>query len=491
MTITDNLVKVFGGTFKVITSEEDLERFVISYRLATVQVPVQAALDELLKQVYGSDNCTIYINIDDATDVIRYSLGDDFEQFKSDLEVKIRGIEAESSIIIKVQIEKKLVDNKLFIYALDDIKAYLDQFQVATAINFFSELIRKHGTLILISSELSTTCQSATLAFQPALLAEQEITFTDPAIREKRLQNIQVTTHAITLSGKLIVPEDLQFSNELKGVIKHVLGKIEFTLLIIALFDNSSIDDDELTFRLNGYKSIEGKVNLATLPFENYLEEYRNIYNWIHESGNLTDKLGLARNIISLHLNTNNDLSFSGNMFSSILSAYKVYEKQNIKQYIEIRNKMSDQLLDYNKRANSIVEGFAGTFQKSALSVLTLFSSIVAVKILSTSAISPKFALFSTLFAVAILVVSTVYMFISLSDTLAQKKRYQKSYKHFKKRYSDLLNTDDIDRILIGDKEFKADKTFMKRKIRTYTILWGLVLLTLLIFVIIYYFQER
>ncbi|GGB22865.1 hypothetical protein [Mucilaginibacter rubeus] len=491
MIFTDNILKLFSNEFKITSTREDFERAEVVYQLKSINIPDAVILEGQLKKVYGSDKCIIYVNIDEATDVITHSLKGDFEQFKSELQVGIGGIDEDSSIIIKVVIEKAIVDKRLFLYSLDNIKIYLNDFDVAGAVLFFADLIKTHETIVLVSNDIKSSFNSASIAFQPESANCEQIGFLGDATRQKRLRNIQSTTHAIALSDKQIIPEDFQFNTEPRGIIKNVLCKIEFALLIVAIFDNSSIKESELTFRLNGYKSIDGTVNLEAFPFENYVEEYRKIYNWIHESGNLTDKLGLARNIVSLHLNSQHDLSFSGNMFSSILSAYKVYEKQNIKQYIEIRNKMSDQLLDYNKRANAIVEGFASTFQKSALSVLTLFSSMVAVKILSTSAISPKFTMYSTWFAILILVISFVYMMISRNDTIGQKKRYKKSYKNFKLRYSDLLNADDIDRILIGDKEFKADKAFINKKISIYTILWVVVLVALSAFVASYYLSQK
>lgn len=172
------------------------------------------------------------------------------------------------------------------------------------------------------------------------------------------------------------------------------------------------------------------------------------------------------------------------------MSAYKVYEKQNIKQYIEIRNKLSDQLIDYNKRANTIVEGFASTFQKSALSVLTLFSSIVAIKLLGSSAPSNNFVIYGSVFSFIILFISLAYMIIARYDTFSQRDRYKSSYLNFKERYTDLLNEEDIQRILNNDKEFNEDILFISKKIRNYTYLWIIVLILIFIIVIYYLINE-
>lgn len=73
--------------------------------------------------------------------------------------------------------------------------------------------------------------------------------------------------------------------------------------------------------------------------------------------------MGLARNILSLNFDKEN-LKLSETAFEAIKSGYKIYQKENIKQYIEIRNKISDQLIELQNKADKIVASFVSDYKK-------------------------------------------------------------------------------------------------------------------------------
>jgi hypothetical protein len=485
------LAELFCISYSLNNCQEDFDVFEVDYKLAFIKIPDEGAIDILFKQFDLTDQCTIYINIDDAEDDLVYSSTTSFAAFKSDLEVKMRGIEDNTPITLKIKVNKCLDNGELNLYSPSHFSAYLSDFNVADLIDFFSEKIKLNGSLILRSNDFTKTVHSGSIAFRNISEDGNQINFLNETVRTSRLNSYRSLTHAVSLSAKELIPEDFQFNSSPEHGLSTIFERINFALTIIAIFDVTVLTENNLTFKLVGYKAIDGNIDIKTIPVSNYLKEYQAIYDWIYGAGNSTDKMGLARNIISLHLNSPTDLSFSGDMVSSILSAYKVYEKQNIKQYVEIRNKLSDQLIDYNKRANTIVENFAGSFQKSALSVLTLFASIAAMKVLGTTIAPKNFVIYSSIFSLVILIISLVYMFISRADTIEQKKRYERSYKNFKERYTDLLNIQDISRILNDDKEFDEDIKFIKKKIKNYTFLWTIVLIAIGAFVGIYFINEK
>jgi hypothetical protein len=163
---------------------------------------------------------------------------------------------------------------------------------------------------------------------------------------------------------------------------------------------------------VNGYKTIKGTCDFKIYPITTTIE-YLDVYKWVYNGGNLNDKIGLARNIISLHFEDVSELGLKGSPFQAIQSSYKVYEKQNIKQYIEIRNKVSDQLLDFNNRANKVIETFASGFQKSALALISFYISAIAINVLGKGEFLNIFTLDATLLSITFLIGSLVYYFVS------------------------------------------------------------------------------
>ncbi|QXV66537.1 hypothetical protein INP83_05485 [Mucilaginibacter sp. 21P] len=189
----------------------------------------------------------------------------------------------------------------------------------------------------------------------------------------------------------------------------------------------------------------------------------------------------MARNIISLHLDNSKGIEIIGNPFQSIQSSYKVYEKQNIKQYIEIRNKISDQLLTFHDRANKIVESFASGFQKSALALISFYISAIIIKLIGKPVFKDIFTIDSTILSSVFICFSYIYYRIALWEVKEQRKRFIGSYKNMKQRYLDLLDVEDIKRILNDDKEYYADLSFLDDKQQKYANLWKYYLLGLFI----------
>lgn len=489
MKVCNQIANLFCSNSLITSTKEDFDFFEQIYKLDSIHVPIEQEVNTCFIELSVRETITIYVNIDESDEDLIYTPSQVFNTFRSDLEVNMRGIEALTLITLKIKIRKQIVNNCISICSLGVFSNYLNSFTTNDLLIFFSEKIKAHENIIFISKEITQTYQSGSIAFSNS--SKTEINFSlNSQNRFIQLKKIQASTHATQLSDKTLLPEDFDFVSGLDSQLLPIIQRIHFTLIVFSIFDITQLDDNRLTFRLNGYKGIDGEVDTNSSEINLIIEEYKYINNWIYQSGNLNDKLGIARNIISLHLNSSNDLSFKGNMFSSILSAYKVYEKQNIKQYIEIRNKLSDQLIDYNKRASSIVESFASTFQKSALSVVTLFSSIIAVKVLGTSSPSKSLLTYSVIFVIIFLIISLVYMLMSKSEASEQKERYKRSYENFKDRYTDLLNFEDINKILNNDREFNADVEFIEKKIKNYTVLWSISLIAIFMFVLIYYLSE-
>ena len=63
----------------------------------------------------------------------------------------------------------------------------------------------------------------------------------------------------------------------------------------------------------------------------------------------------------------------------------------------------------------------------------------------------------------------------------AQTTRFKTHYGDLKKRYTDLLTTDDIQTILNSDEDFKNDLEFIRAKGRIYTRLWIGIMVILLV----------
>lgn len=465
--------------------EEDFSEFTVEYSFLTILTPTEENFKDVFTEVKNSDICSVYFSIDQGDSVL---IKDDsnFASSLYDLNNLLSSHEEGENINVKINIYKTPNNNQFLFYAKDCFFNYIKSFDSLSLANFFSSSMFDHTSKIyILVNDFVGTLNSSKFFIAAQYQAEEE----NYDYREKRISNITSNNHS-SFFGKLqVLPEDFIFSGNGEIDLSTLerfqrLGKI---LLISSIFDITDLTKESFFYKLNGYKSISESIDADIITIKN-LDDFYNIYLWIYSSGNILDKIGLARNLISLHLKKNSSLELEGDVFESLKSSYKIYEKQNVKQYIEVRNKMSDQILDYGKRVASFTDNFANGFQKSALSLVTFFSSLIVTRILATPKNNSDFIMYSTLITLVFIGITLIYMIISRLELNEQEIRFKKSYKDFKKRYADLLTEDDIARILNNDEEHNSDLLYITKKKKWYSYLWISVLVLILISTIIYYF---
>ncbi len=487
--IIDNLLGVFTDRVADRNYVETIDRVECKFVLNELKIP---SLEDVLKFKeipYGDDSLRIFISIQGWGDITFFSSINNAGEFLNDIKEKAIQIDEGDIVNLKIVIEKKIVLNTISIYSLDSFSDYLMSLSFEQLLKTLFTISENQG-LIFRSSEIVGATSTTLFKFCP--INDTDHFNADLDFRQNRIGKIQGNVYTSHLSSFSLISDDFIFISAEPSLhrIQYLFKRIAFGLFIVSIYDITNIEDDKVFFKLNGYKAINGLVNLSTVLFEQYYDEYHLIYNWVYGTNNVNDRLGLARNIISLHLDTPGEVGLKGKVFQSVLSSYKVYEKQNVKQYIEIRNKISDQLLDFNKRATQIVDSFASGFQKSSITVLTLFSSILGIKLLSNTKVTYLFTFYSTVLSLVFLIISILYLGVSVWEVREQRKRFRNSYNNLKRRYTDLLEEDDIKKILNDDAEYNEDISFINSKLKSYTLLWLSVLILILLSTILFYYMS-
>lgn len=429
--------------------------------------------------VQPNDNFGMVVTYGENDPIQFFKSTDELDDFLTNLNDVSKYIDDNTIINSSITINKKNIENVITIYDLDIFQKTLSSLSISQVFSIFDRAFSTSERLIFNVLNLEKSISSDTIFF---IKAGTTINTTVPFDRQKRKEAIKTLCHYSKIEEHKLIPNDffLVIKNDNYSTLNELFNKLCISLSIIFLFDITTLDDNELDFKINGYKSINGKLNLLE-EGENLKSDYYNIYDWVYTGGNLTDKIGLARNIISLHISKKNNLFLKGNPFLSIKSSYRVYEKQNIKQYIEIRNKISDQLLEFNNRANKVIETFASGFQKSSLALISFYTSAIVVKVLGKGEFTNIFTPDATILSIAFIIISYFYYYYSKWEVKEQRKRFVSSYNNLKERYTDLLEEDDIKRILNNDNEFDQDLKFIDEKLKKYSKLWIIFLLILLV----------
>lgn len=476
----NNFIRCFFQSYSVITVFENDARFFCKIEATRYTPKSTPEITESMRFVEIRDEFHFQITFGDAD-----AIG--LESKPSDIEQSLMALKTESSqqegepIVAEISIRKIKDNNSIVIY---DISAYLEVLEklpLEMALGSFERAFAGANHLYFEVREFNQTVNTSNITFSDTNKAR---TPTPTVDRLKSIEQVKLLCHHASGEQKLS-PDDFRIvsseSGDIPDKLKRLFDHYSDLLSVTYLFDITSLNEDELEFKIHGYKTIKGIVNLKNSTLSRN-SEYFEIYKWVYSGGNLNDKIGLARNIISLHFKNVGELELHGSPFQSIQSGYKVYEKQNIKQYIELRNKISDQLLDFNLRANKIIETFASGFQKSALALITFYISAITIKVLGKGdgEFINIFTLDATILSLTFLTGSAIYYFVSRWEVKIQRRRFIASYNNLKERYTDLLDVEDIKRILNDDKEFDQDVRFIDSKLRNYSFMWWSFILILL-----------
>lgn len=452
----DNLIQETFKEFTAILKTKDL-----------ISSPNENDVIKHLRFLNPRDMLKFSIIIGDD-DPIDYYSSQDYKPFFSEVNNRLE-IREDEEIEIHISITKNKIDGKISIYFPEMLFEYLLTLDLKGLLYVLNNAFGGGSFLHLESQTEDISFQTKTLWFTNYAVTNFEV---DNIILKSEITSLSKSIcYFNALNQYSFVPDDFHVTKSSSNRFSTLFNRLCVAYSIGFLYDITTIDKSSIEYKLNGYKSIKGTIEFNDIK-EDDANEYFNIYKWCYDGGNFTDKIGLARNIISLHLDNLQTIELKGNPYQSILSSYKVYEKQNIKQYIEIRNKISDQLFSFHDRANKIIETFASGFQKSALALTSFYISAIVLKLLGKPNLVNVFTLDSTTLSLVFIICSYIYFHVSNWEVKEQKKRFTNSYSNLKERYLDLLSSGDIERILNNDKEYLSDLNFIDNKLKMYSRMW-------------------
>ncbi len=178
------------------------------------------------------------------------------------------------------------------------------------------------------------------------------------------------------------------------------------SILCIAFLANSSDFDASggLEYRLVGYKSIAGSVNSAIASPA--LSSLYKIYEWAYGPGASSDRIGLARNVISLHVDDISEVSDESGVWGAIQSNYQIYLKGNISAYLEVKSRIAELLVDASTKAHATAQNLVVALKAAVATMAAFILGVVVVNGVKDSGVE-KF--FSSAYLVILLVVVIVF----------------------------------------------------------------------------------
>ncbi|MES5657700.1 hypothetical protein [Acinetobacter baumannii] len=273
----------------------------------------------------------------------------------------------------------------------------------------------------------------------------------DTSIVNNSIENRDKVSHFVNADQISLIPDFFAFSENFD--LKDHFEFIRSVLNLIFLSDYSSVENNLLLFKIKGYKTL--RCTLEGPLEEVAIVELIELYNWVYSNGPFVDKIGIARNVISIHIANEDIKTLEVGTCHSAQSGYDLYLKDNVKQYIEVKNKIGDMLYSQSEKASGIVKDMFSMFKTSMLAFLTYFITAFLYKIFEKkgSTLNNWIEFFDFNFSTKILgfflvFISILYLLFARKEVDFELKRLERKYKEIENRYKDLLNDKDLDKIL-------------------------------------------
>lgn len=289
-----------------------------------------------------------------------------------------------------------------------------------------------------------------------------------------------------------VLPEDVRIiRREEPGELAKLFDQMSLLLSAVYVADFSSVDKSGITLRMSGFKMMVTECQssqLKALAFdEDAVEQWYRIYDWSYTGGYIIDRLSIARNLITLNCPDSEKLSLNASTFDAIKSNFKIFEKDNVRQYIKVRNEVSKTLLDLQDRINSTVESFTSDFRKSVVGLGTFFLTLVVVRVVAngewTGAFSGQIVGLSFIFVA----LSAVILFFSRVAINRKEKLFNKHYGQLRKRYEALLSKEELDELFEDGNPNRvgSHSNYIQDLKKVYTWIWAIFLVAISVFLVL------
>lgn len=477
MKLIKNINKLFIKSNNSARQQETELKFELTLTAKTISIPKKDELLASLDNFSNGDVLEISISIDSATEFHIYSNNTTvIDNFLADLEALKKQREEDSQFELRVTINKKVEGQSLNIYCYSAFIDFLESKSLKNLFYIFNNLIiqKKVSNFIFYDEEL-------TLKTQTLLFSNKKKNPVNNSIDREKVINIRNEVCHFNQSSKLhLLPYDFFITNSTyqETRLSKLLNKLAVLNSFIFLSDVSEIrGENSLFLKINGYKTVSHEFNFDSISTDS-LNDIVNIVKWVYSEGGINDKIGLTRNILSITLNLKT-LEVGNNAYNSIQSNYEIYLKANVEQYINVKNKVSDHLVEASQKAGKIVEDFNKTFRNNFFAFFSFFFTVLIIRVVSVGNADNIFTKEIALISFAFLATSLIYLIIATWHSFNERDRFDNVYNNLKGRYEDLLNPDDLQSIFSKNNDHGKDLSYIKKNIWIHSTIWFLSIIGL------------
>ena len=384
----------------------------------------------------------------------------------------------DETINVKLCIDKKVEENHFSIYSYDEFVKDILMLSIEQVMIAFSGLLSQVSTFLVFDVYSPMTMfATKTMFFVPY---RSQITNSE-FNRKQRMESCKEVSYFYNFDTYEVLPDDFKITiNYESNPLTELFQKITMLLSISFIATSSSINGRQLKGIINGQRTMEYCCDINNIPDNKVL--YR-IYNWMYTDGSPIDKAIIARNVISLHCKHVSIIEIDDKVMASIQSNYNLYLKDNVKDYLELKNKVAEFISDIVSKTGEYATSLLDKFKSNLIAIFGFIFSVILANIVSDQPLNNLFTREITVLVECVLAGSFVYLFICYFQSRYEIEKVYESYEQLKLNYKDILTEDDLLETFGNDEGLNKMKKTISKSEKLYLGVWIVFLIAALLIV--------
>lgn len=465
------MLKEFFSSFECVSIKETLNHLNVTIRDLGDFKPMLTKLFEELKTISSRDTYELFIEIDGSSVSISNASSNSYETINNHVK---DCYEADSEYEIELKVEKNVVDRTVSVYFIDELSAYIESETPNNIITTLSKMFCEQ-----IFFEVFSTIKpfySNSIVFYQKDYFPDSFTLPEPEVRVKQIEMFSENCHFTSFDFNFL-PSDFSFikRSDTAHKILKIFDELASVLSVIFISNTSEITcDGKFSYKINGYKMIScNKVDFADISL--FGELPHKIYSWAYEGGNKVDKLGLVRNVLSIHLDHKNCISFDNEAWEAIKSNYQVYLKDNLQSYLEVKNKIGEFIIDSTAKTYGIADQLLESLKNNILVILTFLLTVVLVNGLKDNGYKMVFSDGYLAIVIILSLVSIVWLAMTILETNKRFESASSTIKDILKlNYQKVIMESEIEDVVTP--VIEKNRVYLQSQLKRYSIWWMVLL---------------
>ena len=449
---------------------------------------VEVKIETKIENLPNVDNLKLLLSNISQRDKYKISFSsitDDFieissEQFNLDNYVNFVSELTNYSDVINIEIEinKCIMNSTLSIYNYESFSENIIKKKTIEILKTFNNFLKNSEYIIFEIFDSNVTFSTTTMLFSGR---NNTAEITPKFSRSKRIDIYKSVCNFYNIKDIAVVPEDFDIVVNCKdNKWFNIFNCLKSMLSTIYISSNATINDELLNIQIIGQRVAEYHYKLDDDII--YNEELYKIYKWTYTDGNVADKIVITRNILSLHCKFSDLFKIDEKTFASIQSNFNIYLKNNVVQYLDLKNKVSESVQQSVQQSGDTIIELINKFKNNIFAILSFIFTVVIINVVSDTPLNNIFTKDITAILMIVFVCSIGFLLIGYLESMYKLKTIMRSYNSLKDSYADILDDFDLKEILKNDLDIQKQIKKARNTIRLFSIIWLVVIFIFIIF---------